>query len=77
MRISIFKRIFISQLALIIFASGVISVASYFFMVRLYNESQNNTLRVISSSTAMKIATNVAQLRASIKEIAEAKEVAI
>lgn len=77
MRISIFKKIFISQLALIIFASGVISLASYLFMVRLYNESQNNTLRVISSATATKIATNVAQLRAAIKEIAEAREVAL
>jgi len=77
MRISIFKKIFISQLALIIFASGVISLASYFFMVRLYNESQNNTLRIISSSTAMKVATNIAQQKATIKEIAEAREVAL
>ena len=77
MRISIFKKIFISQLALIIFASGVISLASYFFMVRLYNESQNNTLRVISSSTALKVATNIAQHKAAIKEIAEAREIAL
>jgi len=77
MRISIFKKIFISQLALIIFASGVISLASYFFMVRLYNESQDNMLRVISSSTATKIATNIAQHKATIKEIAEAREVAL
>ena len=77
MRISIFKKIFISQLALVIFASGVISLASYFFMVRLYNESQNNTLRVISSSLALKIATKIAQQRATIKEIAEAREVAL
>ena len=77
MRISIFKKIFISQLALIIFASGVISLASYFFMVRLYNESQNNTLRVISSSTALKVATEIAQHKATIKEIAEAREIAL
>ncbi len=77
MRISIFKKIFISQLALIIFASGVISLASYFFMVRLYNESQNDTLRVISSATAMKVATNIAQHRATLREIAEAREVAL
>ena len=77
MRISIFKKIFISQLALVIFASGVLSLASYFFMVRLYNESQDNMLRVISSSTATKIATNIAQHKATIKEIAEAREVAL
>jgi len=77
MRISIFKKIFISQLVLIVFASGVISLASYFFMVRLYNNSQNNTLRVISSTTAMKVATQIAELRATIKEIAEAREVAL
>jgi len=77
MRISIFKKIFISQLALVIFASGVISLASYFFMVRLYNESQNNTLRVISSSIALKIATKIAHHRAAIKEIAEAREIAL
>ncbi len=77
MRISIFKKIFISQLALIFVASGVISLASYFFMVRLYNESQNNTLRVISSSTALKVATEIAQHKATIKEIAEAREVAL
>ncbi|MCX5875904.1 MAG: response regulator [Deltaproteobacteria bacterium] len=77
MRISIFKKIFISQLALIIFASGVISLASYFFMVRLYNESQNNTLQVISSSTALKVATEIAQHKATIKEIAEAREIAL
>jgi len=77
MRISIFKKIFISQLTLIIFASGVISLASYFFMVRLYNESQNNTLRIISSSTALKVATEVAQHKATIREIAEAREVAL
>lgn len=77
MRISIFKKIFISQLALIIFASGVISLASYFFMLRLYNESQDNMLRVISSSTATKIATNIAQHKATIKEIAEAREIAL
>lgn len=77
MRISIFKKIFFSQLALIVFASGVISLASYFFMVRLYNESQNTTLRVLSSSTAIKIATATAQHKAAIKEIAEAKEVAL
>jgi len=77
MRISIFKKIFISQLGLIIFASGVISLASYIFMVRLYNESQNNTLRVISSATAMKVATNIAQHRITIREIAEAREVAL
>jgi signal transduction histidine kinase/ActR/RegA family two-component response regulator len=77
MRISILKKIFISQLALIIFASGVISLASYFFMVRLYNESQDNTLRVISSSTALKVATEIAQHKATLKEIAEAREVAL
>lgn len=77
MRISIFKKIFISQLALIIFASGVISLASYFFMVRLYNESQNDMLRVISSATAMKVATKIAQHKATLKEIAEAREVAL
>ena len=77
MRISIFKKIFISQLALVIFASGVISLASYIFMVRLYNESQNDTLRVISSATAMKVATNITQHRATLKEIAEAREVAL
>ncbi len=77
MRISIFKKIFTSQLVLIIFASGVISLASYFFMVRLYNASQNNTLRIISSSTAMKVATQIAQHKATIKEIAEAREVAL
>jgi signal transduction histidine kinase/ActR/RegA family two-component response regulator len=77
MRISIFKKIFISQLALIVFASGVISLASYFFMVRLYNESQNNTLRVLSSSTALKVATETAQHKATIREIAEAREVAL
>ncbi len=77
MRISIFKKIFISQLALIIFASGVISLASYFFMVRLYNEAQNNTLQIISSSTALKVATKIAQHKATIKEIAEAREVAL
>jgi hypothetical protein len=77
MRISIFKRIFISQLALIIIASGVISLASYVFMVRLYNESQNETLRVISSSTATRVSTQIAQHRATLKEIAEAREVAL
>ena len=77
MRISIFKKIFISQLALIIFASGVISLASYFFMVRLYNESQDNTLRVISASTALKVATEITQHKATLKEIAEAREVAL
>ena len=77
MRISIFKRIFISQLALIIIASGVISLASYFFMVRLYNESQNETLRVISSSTATRVSTQIAQHRATLKEIAESREVAL
>jgi signal transduction histidine kinase/ActR/RegA family two-component response regulator len=77
MRISIFKRIFISQLALIIIASGVISLASYFFMVRLYNESQNETLRVISSSTATRVSTQIAQHQATLKEIAESREVAL
>ncbi|MFH1020533.1 MAG: hypothetical protein V1782_08000, partial [Pseudomonadota bacterium] len=77
MRISIFKKIFISQLALVIFASGVISLASYFFMVRMYNESQNDTLRILSSATATKIATDIAQYRTTIKEIAEAREVAL
>lgn len=77
MRISIFKKIFISQLILALFASGVISLASYFFMVRLYNESQNDTLRIVSSATAGKIATTVAQHRATLKEIAEAREVAL
>ena len=77
MRISIFKRIFISQLALIIIASGVISLASYFFMVRLYNESQNETLRVISSSTATRVSTQITQHQATLKEIAESREVAL
>ncbi|MBA3002929.1 MAG: response regulator [Desulfurivibrio sp.] len=77
MRISIFKKIFISQLALVIIASGVISLASYFFMVRLYNDSQNDTLRVISSSTAMTVANKIAQHRTTLKEIAEAREVAL
>jgi len=77
MRISIFKKIFISQLALVIFASGVISLASYFFMVRLYNESQNDTLRILSSSLAAKTATDIAQRRATIKEIAEAGDIAL
>ncbi|HIJ89910.1 MAG: response regulator [Desulfobulbaceae bacterium] len=76
MRISIFKKIFLSQLALIIFASGGISLVSYFFMVRLYNESQNDTLRILSSSTAAKVATKIAQQKATLKEIAEAREVA-
>ncbi|MBU2538191.1 MAG: response regulator [Proteobacteria bacterium] len=77
MRISIFKKIFISQLALVIIASGVISLGSYFFMVRLYNDSQNDTLRVISSSTAMTVANKIAQHRTTLKEIAEAREVAL
>jgi signal transduction histidine kinase/CheY-like chemotaxis protein len=76
MRISIFNKIFISQLALIVIASGVISLASYFFMVRLYNESQNDTLRVISSATATRVATQVAQHKASLKELAESTEIA-
>ncbi|MBU4407691.1 MAG: hypothetical protein KJ772_03150, partial [Proteobacteria bacterium] len=77
MRISIFKKIFISQFALIIIASGCISLASYLFMVRLYNESQNETLRIISSATAMRVSNKVAQHRAILKEIAESKEVAL
>lgn len=77
MRVSIFKKIFVSQLALIVIASGVISLASYFFMVRLYNQSQNDMLRIVSSSTATKIATNVAQQRAVLREIAEAREIAL
>ncbi|MFA6499169.1 MAG: response regulator [Desulfurivibrionaceae bacterium] len=77
MRISIFKKIFISQLALIIIASGVISLASYFFMVRLYNDSQNDTLRIISSSTAMRVSNKIAQHRATLKEIAEAREISL
>jgi len=77
MRISIFKKIFISQLALVIIASGVISLASYLFMVRLYNDSQNDTLRVISSSTAMTVAAKITQHRTTLKEIAEAREVAL
>ncbi|MDP2001303.1 MAG: hypothetical protein Q8J86_00035, partial [Desulfurivibrionaceae bacterium] len=76
MRISIFKKIFISQFALIIIASGCISLASYLFMVRLYNESQNDTLRIISSATAMRVSNKVAQHRAILKEIAESREVA-
>jgi len=77
MRISIFKKIFISQLALVIIASGVISLASYFFMVRLYNESQDSMLRVVSSATATRISTQIAQHKASLKEIAESREVAL
>ncbi len=77
MRTSIFKKIFISQFALIIIASGCISLASYLFMVRQYNESQNDTLRIISSATAMRVSNKVAQHRAIFKEVAEAKEVAL
>jgi len=77
MRISIFKKIFISQFALIIIASGCISLASYLFMVRLYNESQNETLRIISSATAMRVSNKVAQHRAILKEVAESREVAL
>ena len=77
MRTSIFKKIFISQFALIIIASGCISLASYLFMVRQYNESQNDTLRIISSATAMRVSNKVAQHRAILKEVAEAKEVAL
>ncbi|MHB1185433.1 MAG: response regulator [Desulfobulbia bacterium] len=77
MRISIFKKIFISQFALITIASGCISLASYFFMVRQYNESQNDTLRIISSATAMRVSNKVAQHRAILKEVAESREVAL
>lgn len=77
MRISIFKKIFISQFTLIIIASGCISLASYLFMVRQYKESQNDTLRIISSATAMRVSNKVAQHRAIFKEIAESKEVAL
>ena len=77
MRITIFKKIFFSQLALIIIATGVISLASYVFMVRQYNESQNDTLRIISSSTAVRVSGKVAQHRAILKELAESREVAL
>ncbi len=77
MRTSIFKKIFISQFALIIIASGCISLASYLFMVRQYNESQNEMLRIISSATAMRVSNKVAQHRAILKEVAESKEVAL
>ncbi|MHB1015535.1 MAG: response regulator [Desulfurivibrionaceae bacterium] len=77
MRISIFKKIFISQLVLIIIASGVIFLAGCFFMTRLYNEAQDDLLRVVSSSAAMKVAAKVAQLRTTLKDIAEAREIAL
>ncbi|MDG4476739.1 hybrid sensor histidine kinase/response regulator [Thiovibrio frasassiensis] len=77
MRISLFKKIFLSQLALIIIACGVISLASYAFMVRLYNDSQDDTLRILSSSTAMRVSNRIAQQKTTLKEIAEAREVAL
>lgn len=75
MRLSLFKKIFLSQLALLIFASGVVSLAGYFLMAQLYSLHQNETLRIFSSSTAGEIAARIVRHRAALKETAEIGEI--
>ncbi|MGV1099002.1 response regulator [Thiovibrio sp. JS02] len=75
MRFPIGKKIFISHLALVSIATALLSLASYFFMARLFNDSQNEQMRILASTTASAVAGRVEKHADLLKEIAEAPEV--